>query len=62
MWEFVKDNPELSLLVLYLLAKLVVRITPTKKDNAFFGVIEGVFLKYWLKIPNRKKGGGRFGE
>jgi hypothetical protein len=60
MWEFIKHNPELCLIALYLLGKLIVRITPTKKDNAIFGVIEGIIVRYWLKIPNRKKGGGKF--
>jgi len=60
MWTWIKDNPELTLIAIYILAKIVVRITPTKKDDAVFGVIEGIIMRYWRKIPNNKKGGGTF--
>lgn len=60
MWIWIKDHPELCLIALYLVGKIVVRLTPTKKDNAIFDIIEGIVLRYWSKIPNFKKGGGKF--
>ena len=60
MWEFIKDNPGICLVFLYVVAKIVVRVTPTKKDDAIFGPIEAIILRVWLKIPNKKKGGGTF--
>ena len=58
MWEFIGNNKFLCGAALYLIVKFIVRITPTKRDDDIFAPIENFILNYWLKIPNRKKGGG----
>ena len=57
MWEFIKNNPGWCLGALYVGAEIVVRLTPSKKDDAVFDIIGRVFRKY---IPSLKKGGGKF--
>jgi hypothetical protein len=57
MWEFVKNNPGLCLMGVYVLAEVVVALSPTKKDDAVFDIIRAILNKY---IPRFKKGGGTF--
>ena len=57
MWEFIKSNPGLSFLGVYVLAEIVVALTPTKKDDAVFDIIRAVLKKYF---PRLRKGGGKF--
>jgi len=59
MWEFIKDNPGLSLMGLYVVAEIVVALTPTKKDDAVFDIIRAILRKY---VPRLKKGGGTFNK
>ena len=58
MWEFIANNKILIGAVLYIIVKLVIRYTPTTRDDDIFAPIEKFILQYWLKIPNRKVGGG----
>lgn len=56
--EFVKEN-WLLILILYGLpfaVEVVVRLTPTKKDDSIFDAIKKVLDKY---VPNLRKGGGK---
>ena len=57
MWEFVKDNPGLCLMGVYIIAEVVVALTPTKRDDAVFDIIRGILKKY---IPRFRRGGGKF--
>ena len=59
MWEFVKNNPGLSLMGVYVAAEIVVAITPTKKDDAIFTIIRAILGKY---IPRFRKGVGKFNQ
>lgn len=57
MWEFVKDNPGLCLMGVYVVAEVIVALTPTKKDDAVFDILRSILKKY---VPRFRKGGGRF--
>ena len=57
MWGYIKDNPGLFLMGLYVLAELIVALTPTKRDDAIFDIIRSILKKY---IPRLRKGGGTF--
>ena len=57
MWEFVKDNPGLCAMGGYVVAEIVVALTPTKKDEAVFDIIRAILRRY---IPRLRKGGGTF--
>ena len=59
MWEFVKSNPGLSLMGVYVAAEIVVALTPTKSDDAVFVIIRAILGKY---IPRFRKGGGTFNK
>jgi hypothetical protein len=50
-------------LVLFTLTEAIVRLTPTQNDNSIWNKISTVLrLVLDAVIPNRKKGGGRFGK
>lgn len=54
--EFVMENLTEIVYAVLTVAWVVVRITPTKKDNDILTVIQKI-VDYI--IPNRKKGGGK---
>jgi len=59
MWEFVKSNPGLCLMGVYVAAEIVVALTPTKKDDAVFDIIRAILSRY---NPRFRKGGGTFNK
>ena len=57
MEEFIKLNWEYILSAIIFGAELIVRLTPSKKDNSILNwVVKGVDFF----LPNRKKLGGKF--
>jgi len=62
MIEFIKENWTLIVeiaLIVYAIAKIVVNLTPSEKDNLILTkVVEFVEKIIDLFIPNLKKGGG----
>jgi len=62
MIEFIKENWALIVeiaLIVYAIAKIVVNLTPSEKDNLILTkVVEFVEKIIDLFIPNLKKGGG----
>ena len=59
MWQFVKDNPGLCLGGIYVVAEIVVALTPTKKDDAILDIVRAILKKY---VPRYRKGGGTFNK
>lgn len=62
MIELIQENWELVVqiaLIIYAIAKVVVNLTPSEKDNLILTkVVEFVEKLVDLLIPNLKKGGG----
>lgn len=62
MIELIKENWDLIVeivLILYAIAKIVVNLTPSEKDNLILTkVVEFIEKVIDLFIPNLKKGGG----
>ena len=56
MWDWIKENPGFAIGGVYVVAELVVALTPTKKDDAIFDILRGILRK---RIPRLKKGGGK---
>lgn len=56
MIEFLKENWMPLLLALMGLAKVIVNLTPSEKDNKIFAIVDKLFDTF---IPNLKKGGGK---
>jgi hypothetical protein len=56
MLEFLKANWIELVAGLLAFAGVIVRLTPTEKDDTILGWIKSIFD---VLIPNRKKGGGR---
>ena len=51
------------LLVIFALTESIVRLTPSENDNSLWNKVSTVLrLILDAVIPNRKKGGGRFGK
>ena len=55
--ELLQDNLTPLILAIMALLEVVVRLTPTKKDNTVLEVVQRIISIF---IPNRKKGGGKF--
>ena len=56
MGEFISQNWLELLIALMALAKVVVNLTPTDKDNQVFGWLDSIFNAIF---PNYKAGGGK---
>lgn len=54
--EFITNNWKEIVLGLIALFEIIVRLTPTKKDNTILGIVKKI---YSFLVPNRKKDGGR---
>lgn len=57
LWDFLKKNWEQLLLGFLALFEIVVRLTPTEKDNNLLRWLQSILDAL---IPNRAKDGGRF--
>jgi len=57
MLQFIKENWVVLLAALLAFIEVIVRLTPTEKDNTIFAIVKRIID---LFIPNRKKSGGRF--
>ena len=57
MGEFIKEHWVVLLLGVVALAEVVVRLTPTKKDDT---ILEKIKLLLDIFLPNKKKSGGTF--
>lgn len=57
IWDFFLANLSTIILALFALAEVIVRLTPTEKDNSILSFLKR--LVDWL-IPNISKGGGKF--
>lgn len=55
--EFIKQNWGMLLIALLAFIEVIVRLTPTEKDNTIFAIVKRIIN---LFIPNRKKTGGFF--
>jgi hypothetical protein len=55
VWDFIKANLVALILALMALAELIVRATPTKKDDSIFNFLKSILDSI---IPNRRVGGG----
>lgn len=59
LWQWLLTNGLSVLLPLLALIEVVVRLTPTEKDNAWFRWVMNLVNTIF---PNRKKGGGTFAQ
>ena len=51
------------LLIVFALVESVVRLTPSENDNSVWNKVSNILtLILNAVVPNRKKGGGRFGK
>jgi hypothetical protein len=57
IWDFFLANLSTIILALFALAEVIVRLTPTEKDNSILSFLKR--LVDWL-LPNMAKGGGTF--
>lgn len=52
MWDFIKDNWMPLLWGLIALIEIIVRLTPSERDNSIFNIVKRILD---LLIPNSKK-------
>ena len=57
MLQFIQEHWVVLLLALLAFIEVIVRLTPTEKDNTIFAIVKRIIN---LFIPNRKKTGGFF--
>ena len=57
MLQFIQEHWVALLLALLAFIEVIVRLTPTEKDNTIFAIVKRIIN---LFIPNRKKAGGLF--
>lgn len=57
MLEFILNHWVVLLIALLSFVEVIVRLTPTKKDDTIFEIVKRIINIF---IPNRKKGGGKF--
>lgn len=57
MWEFIKDNWVALLFGVIGLAEIIVRLTPSNKDNSVLNLVK-IIIDFL--IPNFKSKGGRY--
>lgn len=55
MFQFIQEHWVALLLALLAFIEVIVRLTPTEKDNRIFTIVKNIIDFF---IPNRKKGGG----